>query len=349
MNKYIELISNFAWEYPWIKIIIILALFLFAIWVLNVVINFINNRVKSEKTKSIIHFLKRPILITITVIGILFYIKQSWVLWSTYDIVEKVLNTILFIYYLTIASKLTKIFILPWVKKILKARKVPRDVLVIVDKLISITVFIVGIYIILSVWNINLTPLLASAWIAGLAFAMAAKDSLSNLFGWISLFLDSAFKVWDYVVIDNDKRGEIMETGFRSTRIQTRDDVMVTIPNSVLANATLVNESAPWKHYRIKIPVGVSYWTDLDKAEELLLECVQWVDGVVESPEKRVRVRALADSSINMDLMVWIQDPSLRWWVKHKLFKKVYKHLPENGVDFPFPQMDIHMKKDITD
>ena len=257
----------------------------------------------------------------------------------------EILNTILFMYYLSVASKLNKIFGLPAVKKILKSKKVGKDLQMLVEKFISIGVFIIGVYIILNVWEINLTPLLASAWIMAMALAMAAKDSLANLFGWISLFMDSAFKMGDYVVIDGNKRWEVVETGFRSTRIKTRDDVIVTIPNSVLANATLLNESAPFKNYRIKIPVGVSYGTDLEQAETLLLECVDWVEWIVEKPEKRVRVRALADSSINMDLMVWIKDPSLRGSVKHILYKKIYKHLPENGVSFPFPQMDIHLDK----
>ncbi len=349
MTEYINIAVEFIANNSWVKIVIILTLFLFAMWILNFVINFIRNRVKNEKVKSMIHFLKRPLIITLTIIWVLFYLKQSSVLGESYSTVEKVFNTVLFIYYLSIASKLNKIFLIPVIKKTLSAKKVPKDVLMLVEKIIGVTVFIIWIYIILSVWEINLTPLLASAWIAAMALAMAAKDSLANLFGWVSLFLDSAFKVGDYVVVDNDKRWEIVETGFRSTKIQTRDDVLVTIPNSVLANATLVNESAPYKSYRIKIPVWVSYWTDLDKAEEVLLSCVDWIDWIVESPEKRVRVRALADSSINMDLMVWIKDPSLRWWVKHKLFKKIYTTLPENGISFPFPQMDIHMKKDITD
>lgn len=345
MQEYIKLATDFIIEHPWLKVIIILTVFLFFIGVLNVVINFIRDRVKNERVKSIIHFFKRPILTTMTVIGILFYLKQSEVLGAGYDVVEKILNTILFIYYLLVAKKLNKIFALPAVKKVLNSRKIGKDLQMLVEKFISIGVFIIGVYIILNVWELNLTPLLASAWIMAMAFAMAAKDSLGNIFGWISLFMDSAFKIGDYVVIDGDKRWEVVEIGFRSTRIKTRDDVIVTIPNSVLANATLLNESAPFKSYRIKIPVGVSYGSDLEKAEELLLECVVDVEWIVATPEKRVRVRSLADSSINMDLMVWIKDPSLRGSVKHVLYKKIYKHLPENGVSFPFPQMDIHLDR----
>ncbi len=343
--QYIDIILNFTKTHPWVNVVIILTVFLFLIGLLNLIINIIHKKVTNQKIKSIIYFLKKPILITLTVSGVLFYLKQSEVLWWSYDLVEKIFNTILFIYYLSIVKKLNQIFLLPAVNNILKAKKVPRDVMLLIDKIIGVAIFMVGIYIILSVWKINLTPLLASAWIAAMALAMAAKDSLSNLFGWVSLFLDSAFKVGDYVVIDGDKRGEIVDTWFRSTRIKTRDDVLVTIPNSVLANATLVNESAPYKNFRIKIPVWVAYGSDLEKAEELLLECVKWVEWIVDKPEKRVRVRALSDSSINMDLMVWIKDPSLRWSVKHILYKKIYKSLPENGVSFPFPQLDVHLDK----
>ena len=84
---------------------------------------------------------------------------------------------------------------------------------------------------------------------------------MANFFGGISLFADQAYKVGDYIILDRGERGEVMDMGLRSTRIKTRDDVMITIPNAILANSKIINESAPVPRFRIRVPFGVAYGT----------------------------------------------------------------------------------------
>ena len=134
----------------------------------------------------------------------------------------------------------------------------------------------------LIIWDIDLTPLFASAGIAGIAIALAAKDTMANFIGGISLFADRAYKVGDYIILDSGERGEVVDMGIRSTRIKTRDDVMISIPNSILANIMIINESAPEPRFRIRIDVGVAYGSDLRKVEKTLL-------GVAEENETLVR------------------------------------------------------------
>jgi len=340
LNSLFELLK----ENNILKVVIILSLLFIFILCLNIFIDFMQSKVINKKAKSAVLFLKTPILITITIVWSLVYIKQYLVLGENYEIFSNIIRTSLFIYYLIVINKLKKVLFSPIIRKILVQKKVSKDILIIVDKMLWIFIFTIWVYIIFTLWGVNLTPLLAWAWIAWMALALAAKDSLANLFWWVSMFLDWAFKVWDYIIIDWNKRGEVIETWFRSTRIKTRDDVLVTIPNSSLANAVLVNESAPSKNHRIKISVWVSYWSDLDFVEKVLLEAVKWVDWIVIEPEKRVRVRWFWASSVDLDLLVWISDPSLRWRVKHKLFKKIYKLFDEKKIKIPFPQMDLHIE-----
>ena len=130
---------------------------------------------------------------------------------------------------------------------------------------------IAGLFWVLAIWQINLTPLFASAGIAGIAVALAAKDTLANFFGGISLFMDNAYKVGEYIILESGERGEVVVIGIRSTRIKTRDDVIITIPNSIMANSKIINESAPIPRFRIRVPVGVAYCSNLEKVEEILL------------------------------------------------------------------------------
>ncbi len=195
----------------------------------------------------------------------------------------------------------------------------------------------------LAIWDVDLTPLFASAGIAGIAVALAAKDTLANFFGGISIFVDRVFAVGDYIIIDDTDRGEVVDIGIRSTRIKTRDDVLITIPNSILANAKIVNESAPQPRFRIRIPVGVAYGSDLDQVERVLLAVAAANPAVVEEPAPRVRLRRFGDSSVDFELLCWINDPAFKGLETHNLLRAVYTAFEREGITIPFPQRDVHL------
>ncbi|MDA3971578.1 MAG: mechanosensitive ion channel family protein [Desulfobulbaceae bacterium] len=225
------------------------------------------------------------------------------------------------------------------------SKGVGQDLLFLLHKLSVLVVVIAGAFLLLDIWHISLTPLLASAGVAGIAIALAAKDTLANFFGGISLFLDKIYKVGDYIIIDDVGRGEVVSLGIRSTRILTRDDVLVTVPNSIMANSRIVNETAPSPRYRLKIPVGVAYGTDLDKVEDILLGIAGKSDDILAEPAPRARVRALADSSVNFELMVWVSDPRDRGMQIHQFLKAIHREFKNEGIGIPFPQLDVHIDK----
>jgi MscS family membrane protein len=127
----------------------------------------------------------------------------------------------------------------------------------------------------LDLWKINITPLLASAGIATAAVALAAKDTLANFFGGLSIIIDAPYRLGDYVVLDSGERGEVVHIGIRSTRILTRDDVQITVPNAAMANAMIVNQTAPKPRFRVRCRVGVSYGSDPNRVEEVMLSATR--------------------------------------------------------------------------
>ena len=132
-----------------------------------------------------------------------------------------------------------------------------------------LTVIVVGAvaYALLMVWNIDPTAWLASAGVIGIAVAFAARDTLANLFAGFFIIADAPYKIGDYVVLDTGERGEVTKVGIRSTRILTRDDVEITVPNSTMANSQIYNESGgKWERFRIRIKVGVAYGSDVDRS-----------------------------------------------------------------------------------
>ncbi len=198
-------------------------------------------------------------------------------------------------------------------------------------------------FMLLTIWKVDVTPLLASAGIAGLAVALAAKDSLANFFGGVNLFLDRPFKQGDYVVLGTGERGAIAEIGLRSTRIVTRDDIMVCIPNSIIANSKIINESAPEPHHRVRIKIGVAYGSDLDQVEASLLKIAKNEKLVAEKPEPRVRFRSFGESALEFELLCWAHLPAERGLMQHELNKAIYREFNALGIIIPFPQRDIRL------
>jgi MscS family membrane protein len=227
----------------------------------------------------------------------------------------------------------------------LARRNISIDLFNLFRKILRVLVFVLGVLWGLSIWQVNLTPLFASAGIAGIAIALAVKDTLANFFGGISMFMDKTFKKGDYIILDSGERGEVVEIGMRSTRMKTRDDVLITVPNSILASTKVINESAPEPRFRIRIPVGVAYGSDIEKVEEVLLAIALKNDEVVSDPAARVRMRAFGNSSLDFQLLLWVNEPSVKGWVTHKILKEIYHIFSQENIEIPFPQMDVHLDR----
>ncbi|HUF69901.1 MAG TPA: mechanosensitive ion channel family protein [Longimicrobiales bacterium] len=210
-----------------------------------------------------------------------------------------------------------------------------------------LTVMIVGAaaYALLMVWDIDPTAWLASAGVIGIAVGFAARDTLANLFAGFFIIADAPYIVSDYVVLDNGLRGEITKVGIRSTRLLTRDDVEVIIPNSEMANSKVINESGGrWVKYRTRLKVGVAYGSDVDRVVEILDQVAHESEGVCRDPAPRVRMRGFGDSSLDFEVLCWVDHPSQRGLVTHGLFMDIYKALARAGIEIPFPQRDVWVR-----
>jgi len=212
------------------------------------------------------------------------------------------------------------------------------------DNLTKVGLFGVAMYLVIVAWDWNLTGWLASAGVAGIAIGFAAKDTLANLFAGVFIIADSPYHVGDYVVLDSGHRGRVLHIGLRSTRILTRDDVHITIPNSIIGNGAIVNETSGTPQYRIRVQVGVAYGSDVDLVRATLLEVAAGQEGLLRSPEPRVRFRTFGSSSLDFDLLVWIRDPELRGLMLDALNTAVYKQFAAAGVEIAFPQQDLHLR-----
>jgi small-conductance mechanosensitive channel len=213
------------------------------------------------------------------------------------------------------------------------------------DMTLKILVVGAAAYLFLLIWGINPTAWLASAGVIGIAVGFAAKDTLANFFSGIFIIADAPYKIGDYIILDTGERGMVKQVGMRSTRLLTRDDIEITIPNAVMGNAKIINESGgPWEKERIRIPIGVAYGSDVDQVEQLLTRIAAEHPEIVKSPGPRVRFRTFGPSSLDFELLGWIDHPELRGRIAHELNKAIYKGLASAGIQIPFPQTDVHIR-----
>ena len=211
------------------------------------------------------------------------------------------------------------------------------------DGVVKVVAFMLAIYFILLTWGVHPTGLVTSLGIGGLVLGIAAKDSLSNVFAGMFLLADAPYVKGDYVNLESGERGYIDKVGLRSTRILTRDDIEIIVPNSVIATSKVINESGgPKEHERIRVNIGVGYDTDIDKVEKLLIDIAKSNERVCKEPLPRVRFREFGPSSLNLQLMFWIDFPADRGKTVHEINKEILVCFRKHNIDIPYPQMTLH-------
>jgi len=332
-----------------LKQIVIVALYALFAKIVDLIIDKVIKRLTSWTSFAtddyLVSILHRPVCGTIFLLGVLhaLVLRTMNPPWQT--VLPAGTKTLILLIWLIAMVRMFNRLAEQNLVKALARGKIGKDLFLLLKNIVRVVMIVAALLWLLSIWKIDLTPLFASAGIAGIALALAAKDTLANFFGGISIFADNTFKVGDYIVIDSGERGEVVEIGIRSTRIKTRDDILITIPNSILANTKIINESAPVPRVRIRVPLGVAYGSDVEEVEGVLLAVAAANVNVAPDPAPRVRMRRFGDSSVDLELLCWVEDPSLRGLEIHNLLKAVYKAFADKGITIPFPQRDVHLSR----
>lgn len=327
---------------------IIAAAFLFmgkiADWIISGLVGRIAKRSSNNFDDDLISLVHRPIFVSFALIGLGLATRRLDLPDTPTSVTVSLLQTIAVFVWFRALSRLNNLV----VETLRKSRSNPiveSGMLALLHNVLKVVLFALAGYFIFLSWSIDVTAWLASAGIVGLALSFAAKDTLSNLFAGVSIVMDAPYKTGDFIILDTGERGVVTDIGLRSTRILTRDDVEITIPNGIIGNSSIVNEAGgPPAQHRIRIAVGVAYGSDVDHVIETLEKVAIENADILANPAPRVRFRLFGDSSLNFELLGWIADPANRGRVQHELNCAVYKSLQAENIEIPFPQRDLHVK-----
>jgi MscS family membrane protein len=302
----------------------------------------IASRTRTALDDHLLKHLHKPILATLVLAG-------AWLATSGVPLVEgwrapvfRIAATVLAIQWALAALSLSRTTLGLLGRS--EGRIISPDTRPLFENLATLLVLGASSYFVLVLWDLDVTGWIASAGIAGIVLGFAAQDTLSNLFAGVSIFADRPYRIGDMIHLDSGERGRVTHIGLRSTRLLTRDHIEISIPNSVVANAKILNETGgPSRRFRIRAKVGVAYGSDLPHVRQTLLDAATRCESLLREPAPVVRLRDLGESSLDFEVMVWIEDPDLRGLVLDELLSSIYTRLGEENIEIPFPQRDVHL------
>jgi small-conductance mechanosensitive channel len=189
-------------------------------------------------------------------------------------------------------------------------------------------------------------PFIAGAGVLGVAVGFAAKDTLSNLIAGILLIIDRPFEIGDRIEVwsvpaGSASWGDVIDIGLRATRIKTTDNIVVIIPNNEIMTRDIVNYTTINSSIRVRVNIGIAYDTDMDTAKSLILQAADSADWILADPEPKVVVRNFGESSVDLQLRVWINDARKRMHTISYVTDTVKTLFDQNGVEIPYPKRDI--------
>ena len=213
------------------------------------------------------------------------------------------------------------------------------------------TIFSIGFLITLSFLGISITPLITALGVGGLAVALALQDTLANLFAGIHILMEKSMRIGDFIKLESGQEGYVDDITWRTTRIRMLPNNMVVIPNSKLSQSIITNYYLPEKRMSLLIPIGVSYSSDPEEVERILVEeakkAVGEVPGLLGEPEPFVRfIPGFGESSLDFTLICQVQEFVDQYPVQHELRKRIFKRFKEEGIEIPFPHRTVYFREE---
>ena len=305
--------------------------------------------VRATKTNAddrVVQALGKPVFVTVLLIG-MGYAIAGLSLGSTVSFVLLgLLKTTAVIVWAQAAMRVGRVFLDVINAASDRTRLVQPSTLPMFQMILQVAVIGGGAYFAFISWNIDVTGWLASAGIVGIAVGFAAKDTIANLFAGVFILTDAPYKVGDFIILEGSHRGVVTHIGLRSTRILTRDDIEVTVPNATIGNAQIVNETGGrHQKMRVRISVSVAYGSDVDLVREVLLRCPIGTEHVCEEPAPSIRFRQFGSSGLDFQLRIWIEEPVYKGRVIDAMNTKVYKELMKAGIEIPYEKRDLYIKE----
>lgn len=221
--------------------------------------------------------------------------------------------------------------------------KVPEDASDIVVRFSGYAVIIIALLTIAGQLGIKVTSMIAGLGVAGLAISFAAQDTVANVISGITLLIDRPFKKGDWICF-GDLHASVTEVKLRTTVLTSFDNETIVVPNKALAQERIRNFTLT-PRIRAKVPIGIAYKENIQTAREVILATIKGDKRILDTPAPSVIVTGLGDSSINLQLRFWTQDPLMQYSLQWEYTERCKRALDEAGIEIPFPHSQIFIER----
>ena len=295
---------------------------------------------------KIISALKKPVSFGFVVIGL--HLFFALIFWETQTI-KNILNTLIvfdiFWAIIAIANALRGLFHQTTAKF---NSELSREMGDFILKMVKILIGGLGLATILQVWGINVTALIASLGLGGLAFALAAKDAASNLFGSFALLADKSIRIGEWIKV-GDSEGVVEAIGMRTTKIRAFNHSLITVPNQLVANTPIENFSRRGIR-RIKMNIGLTYTTSSEQITKIVEEIKYMLhnhEGISQDDTLLVNFDSFGDSALKIFIYTFTSTSNWDKYldIKEDIHLKIMHIIEDNGSSFAFPSQSIYMEQ----
>jgi MscS family membrane protein len=338
------------WQYPGVRVGTILVATLVGAKLVEVLLRrtlvAFTRKTASTVDDVIVDAIRRPVFLSLLLFGVSLALRELALVPHTYAMLVSVLQTAAVLIWTSAAYRIAIALLEAWSRRAAATSIVQPRTLPVFEMLVKVSVVGAAVYFLFMAWQVDLTAWLASAGIIGIAVGFAAKDTLANLFSGVFIVADAPYKLGDFIVLDGDLRGQVTKIGLRSTRVLTQDDVEITVPNAVIGNSKIVNETGGTSiRSRITVEVDAAYGSDIDRVRQVLLTCADGVAHVAHDPLPEVRLWELGASGLRFQLLVWLERPAERGRVIDRLNCAIYKQFAAAGIEIPYSKHDVYVKE----
>ena len=295
---------------------------------------------------QIFKLIRRALFLSLVMVAGTYLVRLTHV-----PILEKIFHALLII-FLAIPAKEFLVIAIGYLQKTIAHRTESKVDDIIFELLTRFSGFIIlatAIIIALDLLGVNVMPFIAGAGVAGVAIGFAAKDTLSNLIAGILLIIDRPFEVGDRIEVWSAPAGtatwgDVIDIGLRATKIKTTDNIVIIIPNNEIMLRDIINYTTITEKIRVRINIGIAYDADMQKAKDIILRVADTAAWVAKQPPPVVVVKNFGDSSVDLQLRVWIDDARKRIHTISYITDRVKTVFDEQGIEIPYPKRDIYIK-----
>ena len=263
-------------------------------------------------------------------------------------ILESTFQALIMLFLAAPAVKITVVILQTIEKRIVHKTetKVDNVIFDLLTRFIGVIIYIVAIIMALDLLGVNVMPFVAGAGVLGIAIGFAAKDTLSNLIAGMLLIIDRPFEIGDRIEVwtapsGSSTWGDVIDIGIRATRIKTTDNIVIIIPNNEIMKRDIINYTIISSKIRVRINIGLAYDADLPKAKKIILDIADGIEWIAKEPKPKVVVRLFGESSVDLQVRVWIENARKRMDTISEVTDKVKDAFDQHGIEIPYPKRDI--------